>query len=443
MKARGRRRITHLRRVQLLAFLCGLPGLIGCLLFLWTGNHPLHVWFTVFILIGGAWLLISARLQNVVVQPLQSATNMLSALREGDFSLHASYVHQLDPLGQLMLEINRLTEVLSEHRLEAMEANNLLDKIVEEIDAAVITFDPRTRLTLANRAALRMLRVDRASALKKDAADLGLDKVLECDSDSIIPHPNPQRDGRFLLRKGSYRVDGVAHTLIILIDVSKKLREEELQAWKRILRVLGHELNNSMAPIHSLSESLQKTATRDPLDAEDREDLVTGLDIIRQRSDSLNRFVKEFTRLAKLPVPQTRPTPLLPLVSRIASLFSDPVPEVDLCAEMTIPADPDLLEQALLNLIKNAVEAARETRGRVRICWKRTGDLLHIHVEDTGPGIANPDNLFVPFFSTKKEGSGIGLTLARQIAEGHDGSLQLANREDTTGCRATLCLPMR
>jgi nitrogen fixation/metabolism regulation signal transduction histidine kinase len=440
---RSRSSWPHLRRLRLLAVLCGLPGLLCCFLLLGLGDYPPRAWFTVLILLGGAWLLVYSKLIDLVVLPLQSAANMLAALREGDFSLHAGSAQPNDPLGQLMLEINQLTDVLASHRLEAIEAHALLDKVIEEIDAAVLTFDPQHVLTLANRAGLQLLGRTRDKAVGRYAAELDLDKALESPSDSVIPHPDPDREGRFLLRRGSYRVGGVVHQLLILIDVARKLREEELQAWKRILRVLGHELNNSMAPIHSISDTLGRIARKPVLDDEDREDLQDGLDTIRQRADSLNRFVREFTRLAKLPQPHLRPTALQPLVQRTAALFNDPAPEVDLCPELQIPADAALLEQALLNLIKNAVEAARETHGKVRICWRPVGDLIELHIEDSGPGIANPDNLFIPFFTTKESGSGIGLTLARQIIEAHNGTLCLNNRETTTGCRATVTLPLR
>jgi nitrogen fixation/metabolism regulation signal transduction histidine kinase len=418
--------------------------MIAALILLVSSDYTLKVYLTVFILVGAGWLFFSLKLQGLLIHPLQTASNMLSALREGDFSLQASYVTDEDPLGQLMLEINLLTTVLSEHRMDAMEAHALMDKVIEEIDAAVLTFDPDRRLTLANPPALRMLDLKRDQMRSHFAAELNLDKALESPANAIIAHPNPERPGRFTVRKGSYRVGGQPHELLILIDVSRNLREEELMAWKRLIRVLGHELNNSMAPIHSLSQSLKKIADLPVLGPEDREDLKEGLEIIRQRADGLSRFVHEYARLAKLPPPKIRQFELKPLVRRIASLYDRPAVEIDpRSPDMSLPADPDQLEQVLVNLVKNAVEAAALTGRQVRICWRPQGDTLVLHVEDTGPGIANPDNIFIPFFSTKKGGSGIGLTLSRQIIEAHDGILELANREDATGCRASVTLPLR
>jgi nitrogen fixation/metabolism regulation signal transduction histidine kinase len=438
-------RLNHEHRVQLLAFLTGLPAFLACLLLLVFADYSFKVYATVFILVGACWIYFTLRLQSTIIHPLQTASNMLSALREGDFSLKANFADNEDALGQLMLEINLLSDVLSGHRMDAMESHTLMDKVIQEIDAAVLAFDTEWRLTLANEAACRLLGIERSQIQHHYAAEFNLDKALESPANAIIPHPNPDKPGRFTVRRGSYRVAGAPHELLILIDVSRNLREEELLAWKRLIRVLGHELNNSMAPIRSLSESLQKIASLPEMDAEDRDDLCSGLEIIRDRSDSLSRFIADYARLAKLPPPKPRAMEVKPVLKRLIAFYEhariglDP----DNSPDISIQADPDQLEQAFLNLIKNAVEASAETDGSVKLCWKRIGDVLVLHIEDTGPGIANPDNLFVPFFSTKKGGSGIGLTLSRQIIEAHDGLLELQNREDGPGCRASVTLPLR
>ncbi len=442
MPVQRKYRLRHQQKVQLLAFLCGLPGLLTALILLYAGEYTLKVYLTVLIIGGAAWLYFSLRLTGLLIHPLHTASNMLSALREGDFSLHANYTDELDPLGQLLLEINLLTDVLSSHRMDAMESHALMDKVIQEIDAAVLTFDPDKRLTLANPAALKALGLEKNEIRNHFAAELNLEFALNSPPNATIPHPNPERVGRFTVRKGSYRVGGEPHELLILIDVSRNLREEELLAWKRLIRVLGHELNNSMAPIRSLSESLQGIARNPEPDEMDRQDLVEGLEIIRQRADGLSRFIKEYARLAKLPPPEFKQIELKPIVNRIALLYDKPPVRVDPGSpDITIRADPDQLEQALLNLVKNAVEAARETDGNVKVCWRRDHELVELHIEDTGAGIANPDNLFIPFFSTKQGGSGIGLALSRQIIEGHGGTLVLENRQDTTGCVASIILP--
>ena len=455
-------RFSHLRKVQALAFACGLPGLISCLLLLAFGDFASKVWITIIVLAGGGWLFFALRLQGCIIRPLQTASNMLSGMREGDFALQASYIDANDPLGQVMLEINLLREVLSEHRMGAIEAHALLEKVVDEIDAAVFTFDPQGQLTLCNRAATELLdRKDGTSIIGKSAQRLGLETALKVERNTVIAHPGEDRNGRFLVRRGNFRENGQPHSLLILIDVGRNLREEELQAWKRIIRVLGHELNNSMAPIKSIANSLRRlVGSRPTLDDEDRADVLDSLEVIETRADSLSRFMRDYARLAKLPPPNLRTTELRPLVQRIAGLNERLAIGVDPDApDVVVPADPDQLEQVLINLSKNAVEAVLEQRGRdgrspksshspfadtlVRIGWRVQDGYLRLFIDDLGPGLANLDNLFTPFFSTKPGGSGIGLTLCRQIVEAHGGSLRLRNREDVAhGCRAEVALPL-
>lgn len=457
-----RTRFSHLRIVQALTFACGLPGLISCLLLLFAGGFSSKVWITVLILSAGGWLYFALRLQSRIIRPLQTASNMLSGMREGDFTLQASYVDASDPLGQVMIEINLLREVLSEHRLGAIEAHALLDKVVDEIDAGVFTFDSEQRLTLCNAAALRLLdRHRREDLLGRTAAELGLSVALQTERNTVIGHPSGDQNGRFLVRRGTFREGGKPHALLILIDVGRNLREEELQAWKRLIRVLGHELNNSMAPIKSIANSLSRLlVNRETLDEEDRSDVLESLEVIESRADSLSRFMRDYARLAKLPPPNLRYTSLRPIVQRVASLADKVSISIDPEAPpVHLRADPDQLEQVLINLVKNAVEAVLEQSptkpsrekcthpgfedALVRVRWTQHDHQLQLLIEDQGPGLANLDNLFTPFFSTKAAGSGIGLTLCRQIVEAHGGSLKLSNRDDVAhGCRAEIRLPV-
>lgn len=435
--------LTHLRRIQLLAFLTGFPGLAATLVLLFHGGYSPKVYLTVLVLACSAWLYFAIRLQYRIIHPLQTASNMLSALREGDFSLQASYSHGEDPLGQLMLEINLLTQVLSEHRISAMEAHKLLDKVMDEIDAAVFTFDPNRKINLANQAAHNLLRKPKSDLQGKYAGELNLDSALDSPPNAIIPNPDTGLPGKYTVRRGTFRVNGEPYQLLILIDVSKSLREEELHAWKRLIRVLGHEINNSMAPIMSISDSLRSQAKRVSIEDEAWDDVIDGLEIISQRANSLTRFVREYATLAKLPPPCKSSVQIGHLIQRAAKLCDGNRIHImaDCRQDIVIQADPDQLEQALINLCKNAVEATQQTRGDVKISWQLRGDLFFLYIDDSGTGIANPNNLFIPFFSTKQDGSGIGLTLSRQIIESHDGSLELANRTDQQGCRATIILP--
>src|SRR6185503_18677523 len=218
--------------------------------------------------------------------------------------------------------------------------------------------------------------------------------------------------------------------------LSKALREEERQAWQRLVRVLSHEINNSLAPIKSIAGSLQTLLERNG-DAHGKEDdLRKGLGVIANRSEALGRFMAAYARLAKLPRPRFAPVSVDSWVRRVAALETRRPVLVEAGPDMTIQADQDQLDQLLINLVSNAVDASTETNGGVRVSWSNAGAQLEVQVEDEGAGLHATPNLFVPFFTTKSGGTGIGLVLSRQIAEGHGGTVVLENRRDRKGCVA-------
>jgi signal transduction histidine kinase len=231
----------------------------------------------------------------------------------------------------------------------------------------------------------------------------------------------------------------------VIADVSRPLREEERQAWQRLIRVLGHELNNSLAPIQSISGSLAQTIAADPLPDDWREDMGRGLAVIGKRAEALSRFTGAYAKLARLPEPRPQRLDAGELIARVARLETRRPVAVTGGPPAHIAADPDQIEQALINLVRNAVDAALETGGDVAVGWRHAGGdppQLEITVEDEGPGLSSTTNLFVPFFTTKPGGSGIGLVLCRQIAEAHGGTLTLENRTGAHGAIARLRLPL-
>ena len=447
------RRLTLDRLVLALALCAGLPGTIAALLLLWLGEFALKTQITFSLLIILPWLMFAFAARERVLRPLQSVANLLAALGEGDFSLRGRGRGPEDPLEDVMREINVLGDTLREQRLGALEAGALLRKVIDEIDVGIFAFDDEGRLRLANRAAERLLGRPGEQLLGRDIGSLGLYACFTEPKDAvpsagarILDLAFAGGSGRYEARTGTFRQGGIPHRLLVLADVSRALRDEERQAWQRLIRVVGHEMNNSLAPIRSIADSLRTLLAAATLPSDWREDARGGLSIIASRAESLNRFMEAYARLARLPPPRLAPVAVGTIVRRVAGLETRTPVQVRPGPDVTIEADADQLEQLLINLTKNAVDAAQETGGGVALSWRaaRAGGAprLEIAVEDGGPGLPQSANLFVPFFTTKPQGSGIGLVLCRQIAEAHGGSLTLENRKDATGCVARLTLPL-
>jgi signal transduction histidine kinase len=275
----------------------------------------------------------------------------------------------------------------------------------------------------------------------KTADELRLANCLDEHAAAVLNIAFPGVTGQWEVRRGAFRQGGLPHKLVVLSDVSGPLRQQEREAWHRLIRVIGHELNNSLAPIKSIAGSLESITAQDPLPPDWRDDMRRGLGVIAGRTDALSRFTNAYTALARLPQPNKRSIDLEPLIQRAASLETRRRIRVVPGEQVTVQADPDQIEQLLINLIRNAVDAVSETGGDVQVGWERNSHRVAIHVDDEGPGVATTANLFVPFFTTKQSGSGIGLALGRQIAEAHGGTLTLESRIGHRGARATVHLP--
>ena len=431
---------SHERRVFLLALVAGAPAVIATLILLWLGRYSGKVQWTVGLLVVSCWLITAAVLRERVVRPLQTLSNMLAALREGDYSIRARGADREDALGLAFLESNLLGETLRTQRLGAMEATALLRTVMGEIDVAVFAFDDEDRVRLVNRAGERLLAQPAERILGRTAEQAGLAEALKGHSPRTMDVVFPGASGRWEVRQGEFRQDGRPHTLLVLADVSRTLREEELQAWQRLVRVLSHEINNSLAPIKSIAGSLQSLLDRAQRPPDVDDDLRRGLTIISGRSEALVRFMSAYARLARLPAPHRSSLDVTTWVKRVAALETRLPVSVEGGPSVLLRADGDQLDQLLINLLRNAVDAALETSGGVRVRWSRNNGSFALVVEDDGPGLASSANLFVPFFTTKPQGSGIGLVLSRQIAEAHGGSLTLENRARGHGCVATLRL---
>jgi nitrogen fixation/metabolism regulation signal transduction histidine kinase len=440
-KPKNRHRFSHEGKLTWLTIGAAAPAIIVALCVLWFGDFSAKVEWTLTILIVGCLLGFITSAREHIVHPLQTMTNLLAALREGDYSIRARGARQDDALGETLLEINSLGETLRVQRLGAFEATALLRTIMAEIDVAVFTFDPERRLRLVNRAGENLLSQPIDKLLGRKASDLGLAECLDAHEDAPLTLSFPGASGRWGVRRSTFREHGMPHELLVLTDLSRTLREEERRAWQRIVRVLGHEMNNSLAPIKSIAGSLESLLRREPPPRDWQDDARSGLKSIAARADSLSRFMEAYARLARLPPPQKEYVDLGELIRRVITLETRLAVNVLAGPETKIAADAAQIEQLLINLVHNAVDASLETAGAAAIGWRDVGDCVEVFVRDEGQGIMNPTNLFVPFFTTKPGGSGIGLTLSRQIAEAHGGSLALANRRDRTGAEALLRLP--
>lgn len=434
-------RIAFETRITLFALAAGGPAVVAALALLWKSDQTARWQWTLTAAILICWIGFALAARDRLIRPLQTLSNLLSALHEGDFSIRLRGSKPGDALDDVFREANTLSDTLHAQRLGAVEATALLRTVMTEIEVAVFTFDDEARLRLVNRAGEHLLASQSEALLGRTAAEIGLAEFFEGTPHRTSERAFPGGSGRWGIRVSTFREDGRPHRLLVIEDLTRALREEELQAWKRLVRVLGHELNNSLAPIRSIAGSLAKLVERDPLAEDWRDDTLRGLNVIESRSESLTRFLESYARLAKLPPPRIGVVDVGPWLRRVALLESRAPIAVGAGPELKVPGDSDQLEQLVINLLANAAEASAESGGGVELSWRVHGTWLEVSVRDEGPGIANPANLFVPFFTTKPRGSGIGLVLCRQIAEGHGGGLTLENRPDRPGAEAVLRIP--
>ena len=458
-KVPGKRvRLLYEHRISLYSLLVASPGILvsGILIWRqpWSTESKLALSFVeIFV-----WWLLALALHEQTVRPLQTLANVVAALREEDYSFRVRGATTDDALGELSLEVNALADLLADQRIRVIEATALLRRVVEEIDAPLFAFDPDRVLRLVNPAGEKLLQQAAVRLLGRTADEIGLADCLRAADEALVALPASSSSARWLVRQSKFREKGVPHTLVVLSDVSRALREEERSAWQRLIRVLGHELNNSLAPIKSIAGSLGSRLAETELNPEQRRDFERGLAIIEDRTASLNRFLQAYRQLAQMPPPVIRRVALLPIMERVVLLETRMVVAISRGSDVMLMVDPDQIEQMLINLVHNAVDAALEpglgddrssnsTNGvdvrkpQVTLNWVVEDQNAILTIEDNGLGLRNPSNAFVPFYTTKPSGSGIGLALSRQIVEAHGGSIDLSNLKGKRGCRVRVRLP--
>ena len=440
-KAARKRSRSAVRRAWLYCLLLALPTFLfaGILMFRAQVSTAPAILIACCLLLYLS--LVSGALIESLIRPLQTLSNVVASLREGDYSFRARGASARDPMGELATEVNALADLLQRQRVRSLEATALLARILEVMVAPLFAFDRENVLQLVNTAGTDLLGRPYVRCFGHSARELGLDVLLSAPDQSI--HSFGNKPARWMLRRATFRQDGRPHTLLLLADVSLPLQEEEQAAWKQLIRVLGHELSNSLAPIKSIAGSLLARVDAMEGEADTIRDFRRGLGVVESRADALHRFVQSYRLLAQLPPPHLKSVSLGLLLERVALLEQRLRVQLDPGPAVTLNADPDQLEQMFINLLTNAVDATLSNNAKsVLLSWRVVDSAAAVTIDDTGLGIANTENLFVPFYTTKPKGSGVGLALAQQIARAHGGEIRLVNRDEGNGARATIRLPL-
>ena len=441
---RTSRRVGYEKRLRLLFWLFSLP-VFSCavMLLVWSNATP-STWILALVATLVGWAILQAWLIEQILRPLQTLSNVVAALREEDYSFRARGARRGDSLGDLALEINALASDLQAERLSSLDSAALVRRVLEAIDAPVLAFDEQNVLRLLNAAAIESLRLSAKHSPGQSAEALGLKTLLSVPDEQVTTLASEANPVQWMVRRTAFRQNGVPHTLVLLSDVSLALRQEERQAWQRLIRVLGHEINNSLTPIKSIAGSLRLMVQANS----PSEDFERPLEVIEQRAESLNHFLAAYRKLAQLPTPQRTSFALATFLEQLVPLETRLPVQLVAGPEITLHADKDQLGQAIINLLRNAAEAAFENKTRPP-CISLSWNIDHRHaraeavlrVRDSGLGVANPSNLFVPFYTTKESGTGIGLALVKTIIEAHQGSITLGSHPEG-GAQAEVRIPI-
>lgn len=439
------------RRLLISVLTTGLPCAILSFVLLWTNSYSLDhkIEGTVFSIL--LWFGLGFAARNRVVNSVRVLSNVVASLKEDDFSFRATRAVSGDALGDLAIEINNLAQALESERLGTMEAENLLRKVLAEAEGVILAFSLDGKLKLFNRAAASFLGKKEEELSNQDAKELGIADLLGGPTSQTISRLSNGIERRWIVRRTHFRQNGVPHHLVMLSEASEALRAEERLAWQRMVRVLSHEINNSLAPIKSVARTLRRILSQNVLPERIHQDFDLGLDVIGTRAEALNRFLQSYAQLSKLPPPTRRVVGLQNMAERVRGLEARLAITILASPDIFISVDSDQLEQVLINLTKNATEALLTkypealptmTDGPpVSISWTVVGNDLELWVRDRGVGLLDASNLFVPFYTTKETGTGIGLVLCRQIIEAHGGRLTIQNRTNTAGCEVQIKIP--
>ena len=402
----------------------------------WLDSAPLAIAAAVLVLIVPG-LLLARRLASPVAALIRALTGSVSAFGDGDFSFSIRNSRR-DEVGDLVDAHNELGRVLREQRQNLFQRELLLDTVVQNSPTAITLIEPGGHVIHSNLAARALLNSGRAmNGTRFDVilaqAPAELSEALATAADALFSVDIEHEEETFHLSQRSFKLQGRTHRMIMLRRMTRELSRQEVATWKKVIRVVSHELNNSLAPIRSLSHSGRQLAKRGEIDRLER-----VFDTIEERARHLGGFVQGYAHFAKLPMPQRSTVEWAPFLLALGqhSRFKLAGPPPGVAGWF----DRVQIEQLLINLLKNASEAGGDVDD-IELAVSVRGHELRMEVRDRGPGMSEAvlANAVLPFYSTKRSGSGLGLALAREIAEAHGGRLQLANRPEG-GLQASVIL---
>lgn len=403
----------------------------------------ISAYLTVFIsLILFGWALFSAwQVKQSVTTQFQTLTNLIEAVSEGDYSLRGRQARGKGALSELTQQINILSDLLTKQRFEVKESQLLIDKIISHINVGIVSYDEEYKVSLVNPAAIALLTdvtdesiMSAADVIAKDVRTI-VPKTILGAKNSVISLTLAGQTGRFDIHREQFIENNKNHHLLFITNVQAILREEERKAWQNLIRVISHEINNSLTPISSLSEMLLKQLPADTPTAKQ------GLEVIHERASGLRRFINTYKEVSAVPKPKHKQQSIVDFITNVTKLYPHQAFALTQDSDFILSFDPDLMQQVFINLIKNAIEANGDDTKPVDIHWSQERNNIVITLRDYGAGLANKENLFVPLYTTKPEGTGIGLLLSRQIVESHQGHLDVDNHSDG-GCVVSIQLKL-